>query len=171
MVCILMWVAQEGFRDEELFVPKSVFEEKGFIVNVVSHDKGTAWSKFGKIIEVLGFEDIDIGDYDAFLLVGGPGTFNLADDKILHEYIKEAEKKLSLLGGICYAPNIMARAGVLKGKRATVWGGPDIFDKEGVIFEDKNVVNDGKIITANGPDAALEWAKEIDYYIECNLKK
>ncbi len=65
----------------------------------------------------------------------------------------------------------MARAGVLKGKRATVWGGPDIFDKEGVIFEDKNVVNDGKIITANGSDAALEWAKEIDYYIECNLKK
>mgnify|MGYP001317763325 CR=1 FL=1 len=171
MVCILMWVAQKGSRDEELFVPKSVFEEKGYIVTVVSHNKGTAWSKFGKIIEVVGFGDIDIGDYDAFLLVGGPGTFNLTDDKILHGYIKRAEKKLSLFGGICFAPNIMARAGVLKGKRATVWGGPDIFDKEGVIFEDKNVVNDGKIITANGPDAALEWAKEIDYYIECNLKK
>ena len=171
MVCILMWVAQKGFRDEELFVPKSVFEEKGYIVTVVSHNKGTAWSKFGKIIEVVGFGDIDIGDYDAFLLVGGSGTFNLTDDKILHGYIKRAEKKLSLFGGICFAPNIMARAGVLKGKRATVWGGPDIFDKEGVIFEDKNVVNDGKIITANGPDAALEWAKEIDYYIECNLKK
>jgi len=54
MVCILMWVAQEGFRDEELFVPKSLFEEKGYTVTVVSHKKGTAWSKFGKIIEVLG---------------------------------------------------------------------------------------------------------------------
>jgi len=94
------------------------------------------------------------------------GTFNLTDDKKLHGYIKEAEKKLNLLGGICYAPNIMARTGVLKGKRATVWGGPDIFDKEGVIFEDKNVVRDGKIITANGPDAALEWAKEIINYLK-----
>lgn len=171
MVCILMWVAQEGFRDEELFIPISIFEEKGYTVTVVSHDKGTAWSKFGKIIEVLGIDDIDIEDYDAFLLVGGPGTFNLADDKILHEKLKEAENKLSLFGGICFAPNIMARAGVLRGKKATVWGGPDIFDQEGVIFEDKNVVKDGKIITANGPDAALEWAKGIVKYIERELRK
>ncbi|KYC45190.1 MAG: Intracellular protease 1 [Candidatus Methanofastidiosum methylothiophilum] len=171
MFCILMWIAQEGFRDEELFIPRSIFEEKGYTVTVVSHEKGTAWSKFGKIIEVLGIDDINIEDYEAFLLVGGPGTFNLTDDKKLHEYIKKAEKNLSLVGGICYAPNIMARAGVLKGKRATLWGEPDIFDQEGVIFEDKNVVRDGKIITANGPDAALEWAKEIVDYIECSLKK
>jgi len=166
-----MWVAQEGFRDEELFIPRSIFEERGYTVTVVSHNKGTAWSKFGKIIEVLGIDDIKIEDYDAFLLVGGPGTFNLSEDKILHQYLKEAEKKLSLFGAICYAPNIMAKSGVIKGKKATVWGGRDIFSQEGVIFEDKNVVKDGKIITANGPDAALQWAKEIVKYIECNLIK
>lgn len=171
MVCILMWVAQEGFRDEELFIPQSIFEEKGYTVTVVSHNEGTAWSKFGKIIEVQGIEDINLEDYDVFLLVGGPGTFNLSDDKTLHKYLKEAEKKLPLFGGICYAPNIMAKSGVLKGKKATVWGGPDIFEKEGVIFEDKDVVKDGNIITANGPEAALKWAKEITSFIECELKK
>lgn len=171
MVCILMWVAQEGFRDEELFIPRSIFEEKGYNVTVVSHNKGTAWSKFGKIIEVFGIDEISIEEYDAFLLVGGPGSFNLTDDKKLHDYLKKAEKNLRLLGGICYAPNIMARSGVLKGKRATVWGGPDIFDKEGVIFEDKDVIKDGKIITANGPDAALKWAKEIVDYIGCEFGK
>jgi len=46
MVCILMWVAQEGFRDEELFVPKSIFEEKGYAVTVVSHNKGTIMMPF-----------------------------------------------------------------------------------------------------------------------------
>lgn len=40
MVCILMWVAQEGFRDEELFIPKSLFEENEYIVTVVSHNSG-----------------------------------------------------------------------------------------------------------------------------------
>ncbi|MCC7573015.1 MAG: DJ-1/PfpI family protein [Candidatus Methanofastidiosum sp.] len=171
MTSILMWVAQEGFRDEELFIPKSTFEEKGYNVTVVSHNKGTAWSKFGKIIEVRGIDEVDLEDYDAFLLVGGPGSFNLTDDKKLHEYIKDAQKNLNLLAGICYSPNIMARSGVLKGKKATVWGGPDIFDKEGVIFEDKNVVKDGKIITANGPDAALEWAEEIINYLKCGCEK
>jgi protease I len=171
MACILMWVAQEGFRDEELFIPRSIFEENGYTVTVVSHDKGTAWSKFGKIIDVIGIDEINIEDYDAFLLVGGPGTFNLTDDEILHKYILEAERTLPLFGGICYAPNIMAKAGVLRGKKATVWDGPDIFDNEGAVFEDKDVVRDGKIITANGPDAALKWAKEIVNYIECELKK
>ena len=171
MTCILMWVAQEGFRDEELFIPRSIFEENGYTVTVVSHDNGTAWSKFGKIIDVIGIDEIHIGDYDAFLLVGGPGTFNLTDDETLHKYILEAERILPLFGGICYAPNIMAKAGVLRGKKATVWGGPDIFNTEGVVFEDKDVVSDGKIITANGPDAALKWAKEIVNYIECEIKK
>lgn len=166
-----MWVAQEGFRDEELFIPRSIFEEKGYTVTVVSHDAGTAWSKFGKIIEVLGIGEIKLEDFDAFLLVGGPGSFEYTDDKTLHGYIKDAEKKLHLLGGICYAPNIMAKAGVLYGKKATVWGEPDIFDEEKVIFEDRNVVRDGKIITANGPDAALDWAKEIISYIECGMGK
>ncbi|HNZ87362.1 MAG TPA: DJ-1/PfpI family protein [Methanofastidiosum sp.] len=171
MTCILMWVAQEGFRDEELFIPRSIFEERGFTVTVVSHNTGTAWSKFGKIIEVLGIEDINLENYDAFLLVGGPGSFEYSDDKTLHNYIKDAEKKLKLVGAICYSPNIMAKAGVLKGKRATVWGEPDIFNEQKVIFDNKNVVKDGKIITANGPDAALEWAKEIISYLECGVGK
>jgi len=59
----------------------------------------------------------------------------------------------------------------LKGKRATVWGEPDIFNEQKVIFDNKNVVKDGKIITANGPDAALEWAKEIISYLECGVGK
>lgn len=171
MVCILMWVAQEGFRDEELFIPKSLFEENEYTVTVVSHNGGTALSKFGKIIEVKGIDDIKMDDYDAFLLVGGPGTFSLTDDKILHSHIKDAIKKIPLLGGICYAPNIMARAGALKNKKATVWGDQEIFDKEGVIFDSKDVVVDGNIITANGPDAAQLWAKAIINYIKNELKK
>ncbi len=169
MVDILMWVAQEGFRDEELFIPKSVFEQKGYNVDVVSHKNGTAWSKFGKKIEVKGIEEINLEEYDAFLLVGGPGTINLIDDKTLHQYLKESEKTERLLGGICYAPNIMAKSGILDGRKATVWGGADIFEKENVTFEDKDVVMDGRIITANGPDAANEWANVIINYIESNL--
>lgn len=171
MVCILMWVAQEGFRDEELFIPKSIFEQKGYSVEVVSHKNGVAWSKFGKKIEVKGIEEIKLEEYDAFLLVGGPGTINLIEDGTLHRYLNESEKMAKLLGGICYAPNIMAKSGIIKGKKATVWGDPDIFEKENVIFEDRDVVIDGRVITANGPDAANEWANRIIEYLESNIKK
>jgi len=170
MVCILMWIAQEGFRDEELFIPRSIFEEKGYTVNVVSHEAGTAWSKFGKTIEVIGIDEIKLEDYDAFLLVGGPGSFEYTDDEKLHQYLRDA-RKIKLIGAICHAPNILARAGLLKGKKATVWGDPDIFEKEEVLFEDKPVVRDGNMITANGPDAALDWAKEIVNYFECQFGK
>jgi protease I len=61
----------------------------------------------------------------------------------------------------------LAKAGVLKGKKATVWSssldrGPvKILKENGVIYEDKDVVQDGKIITANGPGAAEEFGQKL----------
>jgi protease I len=62
---------------------------------------------------------------------------------------------------------ILAKAGVLKEKRATVWSSPldrgpvRILKENGAIYEDKDVVQDGKIITANGPGAAEEFGQKL----------
>ncbi|PIP23942.1 MAG: hypothetical protein COX90_02420 [Candidatus Nealsonbacteria bacterium CG_4_10_14_0_2_um_filter_38_17] len=68
---------------------------------------------------------------------------------------------------ICIAPAILAKAGVLQGKNATVWS--SAMDKSAVkilkdneaVFEDKPVVAHGKIITASGPAAAEEFGQVI----------
>ena len=67
-----------------------------------------------------------------------------------------------VLGAICLAPAILARAGVLKDKAATAYESalPDL-KKGGARVSDKAVVVDGKLVTGNGPKAAEEFAEKL----------
>ena len=71
------------------------------------------------------------------------------------------------MGAICISPALLAKAGVLEGKKATVWSRPlnkepiNILKRNGAIYEAKAVVVDGKIVTGNGPEAAEEWAEAL----------
>lgn len=71
------------------------------------------------------------------------------------------------MGAICIAPAILAKAGVLKGKKATVWSSlmdksaVKILEKSGADYLPDSVVADGKVITATGPLAAKEFAEKI----------
>lgn len=161
MARIMMWVAQNGFRDEELFIPQTIFEENGHIVQVVSHQTGNAKSKFGKEISVVGLDSTAVQDYDAFLLVGGPGSMDYLNDGLLHSCIRSAFDAKIHIGAICFAPNILAKTGILNGINATVWGDNNILKEAGANCINDDVVASGKIITANGPDAAKNWANAI----------
>ena len=71
------------------------------------------------------------------------------------------------MAAICIAPEILAKAGVLKEKKATVWSssidqGPvEFLENEGAEHVEEPVVVDGKIITGNGPEAATEFGQKI----------
>jgi protease I len=78
-----------------------------------------------------------------------------------------AVDKNKVLGAICISPVILAKAGVLKNKKATVWASPldrspiKILEENGAEFVDEKAVRDEKIVTGNGPDAAKEFAEVI----------
>ena len=67
------------------------------------------------------------------------------------------------LGAICIAPTILAAAGVLAGKKATVWdseGEQITFLKQcGAEYSGESVTRDGLIVTGNGPKAAEEFGR------------
>ncbi len=165
---ILMIVAFKNFRDEEYFVPKEVFEKEGFGVETASTKKGTALGLFGGEVEVdLLPEEIKVGDFDAIVFVGGPGTLEYLSSEAFYRIIREAVHNEKVLGAICVAPILLANAGALEGKKATVWSSQmdkkaiSIIEKKGAIYEERAVVSDGLIITANGPQAAEDFAKEV----------
>jgi protease I len=88
------------------------------------------------------------------------------DNEDSYRVARETVSQDKILASICISPVILAKAGVLKGKKATVWtdftkSQAKILEKEGAIFEEKPVVVDGKIITANGPGSAEEFGKKI----------
>ena len=172
---IAIIIAFRDFRDEEYFIPKQILEASGAQIKTISTSLGQAIGKFGGETEVdIVLDDLKIGEYDAVLFIGGPGAGKHIDDSRFHDVAQEVIRQNILLGAICVAPAILARAGVLSGKKATVWS--DSMDKsavkivkeEGVRYQPDSVVIDGKIITANGPAAAKEFAEAI---IEALTKK
>jgi protease I len=115
----------------------------------------------------LAIEEVNLSEFDAVVFIGGPGCLQNLDNENSYKIIKETVEQDKILGSICISPIILAKAGVLTGKKATVWS--SLLDKSavkilkdnGAIYEDENVVVDGKLVTGNGPGAAEEFSYNI----------
>ena len=106
-------------------------------------------------------DTVKADDFDMLVLPGGqPGADNLNADSRVRELIKSFSRKGKLVGAICAAPIVLARAGVLQGKHATSY--PTYKDKVGdVVYEEKSVVVDGNVLTSRGPGTALYFGLAI----------
>lgn len=165
---IAIILAFRDFRDVEYFLPKEILESMGAEIKTASNKKGTAIGADGGEVEIdLLVSQINPADFDALVFVGGPGCLDNLDNEDSYRVARETVSQNKVLASICISPVILAKAGVLKGKKATVWSslmdkGPvRILEENEAIYQDKSVVVEGKIITANGPAAAEEFAKAI----------
>ncbi len=160
---ILMIIASQNFRDEELLIPKKLFEEAGYKVIIASSSLKPAKGMLGTIvIPQLLIDQVNVKNYDAIIFVGGIGAQEYFYNPVAHKIAKEAVKEGKILGAICLAPRILAEAGVLKGKKATVWPSEAKFlEEKGAIYTGNPVQVDRKIVTGAGPFAAKEFAEAI----------
>lgn len=162
---IAVMISFRDFRDIEYFVPRAIFLAAGARVVTVSSQKGRAIGADGGDIRVdMLLEDMEPADFDAVVFIGGPGALKDLDNERSYEIARRTAKLGKVLGAICISPVILAKAGVLEGKKAAVWSGPlqkepvRILKGRGAVYEEKPVVRDGKIVTGNGPGAARAFA-------------
>ncbi len=165
---IAMFVAFKDFQDQEYFNTRQVLEKQGAQIFNFSSSLGRAIGKYGGEVEIdKKIEDINVGDFDAVVFIGGSGAFNYIDNEGCHQITKESIIQDKVLAAICIAPAILAKAGVLQGKKATIWtsaldkSAAKILKDGGADFQDEDIVIDGKIITANGPAAAEKFGQAI----------
>lgn len=109
--------------------------------------------------------DVRVDDYDAIVFIGNESLIYLNDPEA-HRIAQEAVEQGRVLAAICYGPLVLAKAGVLDGRRATAWSGfgTDQCSKlvhDGAICTYKRVQQDGLIITGNGPDATSAFVGAI----------
>jgi len=165
---IAIIIAFRDFRDEEYFIPKQILGAAGAKITTVSTSLGTAIGKLGGETKVdLTLDELKVGDYDAILFIGGPGAAKYIDDPQVHQIARDAVDSNMVVGAICIAPAILAKAGVLKEKKATVWSSimeksaVKILKEEGAQYQADSVVVDGNVVTGNGPTAAKQFADAI----------
>lgn len=165
---IVLIIASSNFRDEEYEEPKAIFEKEGYSITVASVSLSESTGMFGlKVKPNILISKININEYDAVVFVGGEGATEYFMDTVVHKIALEAFNKGKVVAAICIAPNILANAGILKGKKATCYNTKNLIAK-GAQYTGKSVEQDGKIITANGPSAAGEFAKTILRILHAN---
>ncbi len=160
---ILMIIASQNFRDEELLKPKEIFEKRGFKVTIASSSLNTATGMLGaKITPNLLINKVNVKDYDAVVFVGGTGATEYFNNPVALKIAQETIKQNKVLAAICIAPRILAEAGVLQNRKATVWSSEaSALKRKGAIYTGEDVTVDGKVVTASGPHAAEAFATAI----------
>ena len=163
---IVLVAAPEGFRDEELFIPEDVFSAAGAFVLTASTTRKPIYGKLGGVTDPdVHIEDINVNSLNALVIAGGPGARNyLWNNEALLRKVREANDKGKVIGAICISGAIPALAGIMRGRRGTVYPDPeaiDVLKKAGEAYVDEGVVVDGNVVTAKGPQYAKEFAETI----------
>jgi 4-methyl-5(b-hydroxyethyl)-thiazole monophosphate biosynthesis len=94
-----------------------------------------------------------------------PGTRNLAASPALLGLVRTARERGALCAAICAAPLVLAKAGILKGARATCYPGVEKELDGAIVVTDQPVVVDGAIITSRGVGTAIPFALELIAYL------
>lgn len=160
---VLFIIAHRDFRDEEFREPKAVLEKGGFQVTVASSSTDTATGMLGmRYTPDLLLSEATAAEYEAVVFIGGAGAKEYWDDPQAQTIAREAMSSGKVVGAICIAPVTLANAGVLKGKKVTVF--PSVaatLTAKGAQYTGRKVERDGLLITASGPEAAKEFGSTL----------
>ncbi|MFQ5584962.1 MAG: DJ-1/PfpI family protein [Calditrichia bacterium] len=153
---ILLIVGQKNYSEEELEYLRAELEKEGAEVWVASNSPEKALGRLdGYVTPDLTIGDANPEEYDVIILTGGAGgRVYLWDDPDTQELVRRAHSAGKLIAAISTAPVVLANAGILEGKRATVY--PDYDSAETLIARgaktvQQSVVVDDNIITCNHP--------------------
>ncbi len=161
---VLMIIARQNFRDEELAEPRAVLEGAGAKVTIASSAIEDSVGMLGRVRvrADITLDAVDPKAYDAVIFVGGQGASEYFDDATAHRIAREADEAGKVVGAICIAPATLANAGLLAGKKATSFASVSgTLTEGGADFTGGSVEVDGRIITADGPDSARKFGEAI----------
>jgi protease I len=163
---ILVAIAPDRYRDEELDEPLEIFKKNGIAYDIASTRTGTCKGMLGgKTMAALSFDQADAGAYDALVIIGGAGSpGHLWGNPDLARLAPAFAAGTKVVAAICLAPVVLARAGILSGRKATVFRTPESvaeMKKGGCVLSAAPVVVDGRMITADGPAAATAFGQAV----------
>lgn len=163
---ILMVIAQKNFRDEEFLEPREIFEDMDMDVTVASNSTDEAEGVLGRKIKPdISIDKAIAADYDAIVIVGGGGSREyLWSNEKLHGLIRDAIEHEKVVAAICVSPVVLAKAGVLADRKATVFK-DNACIKElkscKAVYEDEDVIISDNIVTGRDPKCAEKFGEAV----------
>ena len=105
-------------------------------------------------------------EYDGLILPGGlRGVNNLAADERVIDLLRRFAAAGKLTAAICAGPTVLAKAGLLEGKKACCYPGMEE-QLTGAVASTEPVVRDGSIVTSRGLGTAIPFALALVAYFQ-----
>jgi protease I len=157
----------QSFEDYEFKYPYLALYNESAKITIAGPYVGAYTGMHGRQVETdIKLADVVTTDYDAIIFIGGSGVN--AYDKDAIRISQEAVENNIIISAICFAPLILANADVISGKTISSSLDAYSFEQKGATYNWRSVSRDGNMITANGPNAAVEFGRTI---VEALLEK
>lgn len=154
----------KGFEEIEAITTIDMLRRAGIEVSTVAVDCDNLIAEGAHGIGIradLSADKVCFDKMEGIILPGGmPGTVNLENSKEVMKSLDYCVENDLYIFAICAAPQILGHKGILEGRSATCYPG---FESElkGAVLSSLPAVCDGKVITAKGPGATIDFAAEI----------
>ena len=157
-------ILANGFEEGESLLVVDILRRAEISCDIVSIENEMVTGSHNIIVKAdTTMKDVIKDSYDMIVLPGGqPGADNLRDNEEVIKWIKEMNKEEKFIAAICAAPQVLEKAGIVKGKKITSY--PSKKYKEilnDTDYQEKLVVVDKNIITSRGPATTLPFAYKL----------
>ena len=158
----------DKFEDMEVFFPVFRLMEEGWQVDVAAPKIKEIHGENGyALMPDKTIDDVNPDEYDLLIIPGGspsgaPATVRKI--KKAQDIAKSFFKNNKPVGSICHGPWTLASADVVKGRHLTSYwhdGVPEDVKAAGGIWEDKDVVVDGNLVTSRYPMDLPVFMREV----------
>lgn len=136
-------------------------------LHLVMHDFEPGWDTYverqGYGLDAdVGFDEVNVDNYDAVLLVGGRAPEFLRNNRRLLELIRAFDARGKWIFAICHGIQVLAAAGLTKGKCLTCYEHVRFeMEQAGGTFASEQVARDGRIVTGQTWQSHPEFYREI----------
>ena len=162
---VLVYLPMQLFNEQEFEPALRRLSLSGVETRLAGSDSGVAVSMSQLVVRLdLALRDANVADYAGFVLIGGSGAAAYWDDSLLQARCREFANSGKVVAAIGIAPVTLARAGLLKGRRATVFRDHTTVDwmrQAGAKFSFKGLVADRNIITAASSEQARAFGQAV----------
>lgn len=172
----ILIITGDGGESYEAMYAVHRFEEEGWKpvvaaparrrLNLVMHDFKPGWDTYierrGYGLEAgVAFDEVQVADYDAVLLLGGRAPEYLRNNAAVIEIVRGFDRQGKWIFAICHGVQILAAAGLTRGKRITCYEHVRMeAELAGGKFVRQQTVRDGRLVTAQ------TWQSHPSFYRE-----
>ncbi len=154
-------IVADEFEDLELFYPMYRLQEEGIQVVVVGLNEKPAKGKHEySITPDKTIDLVSANEFNFLVVPGGKSPERLRLSSRILEFVREFDRHGKPIAAICHAGQVLASAGILKGRRMTcVESIRDDMINAGANYVNAPVVRDRNLVTSRTPKDLADFGK------------